>query len=1041
MRLLSLVLLCAVLATHGYGQAQLVKEPTFASPNAASLGKYGDIPVSYHTGVPEISIPIYTVQEGSLNLSISLSYHSSGIRVDEVASFVGLGWSLNGGNGMITRTVHGGPDEGGVSGSAPLGNSPYTGWGWYKDGGIQPQVVACGSTPLSINSPSGVTAWTGGCASLCYEASRGYVDSEPDLYTFNFAGYSGKFFFDASRKVHMIPESDVYIEPINTPSYFYAWKVIAPDGTKYFFGGTAKEISYSDPAELNSKKQVSSSTTWYMYRMESANGEDWIDFEYADDTYSFGNRLGHSVTFREFDASPVGGAGTKPAGEILGGAPLSAPLYLATTVVDGKRLTKITTGSGQVIVDFTPSTSAREDLTHGSKSGGTLFYDVTAANTTSKSLQFIQITTPTMCKKFELSYDYFPSATCTGCTGIGGASTTYDQKRLRLNWVQESDCATSLKPRYEFFYDTQPLPRRYSLARDMWGYYNGSESNTGLLESFTNPVAGITVTYTTSNSRSVNEAKAQAGILTKIKYPTSGTTEFSFESHKVTDSSPKLGGLRIKTITNKNDFGNTTKKNVKYLQGTLYMDPANFKNHYPNNNDIFSGAYLGGFDFGIAHASDPLPALWSSQGYHIGYTSVRVEEPGNGFTLYTYLNTNPSAVNSSEYPFKPSVAAVGTSELVQETNHLEGNTNDNVFISKTYSYKQPTSSSQVVNARRVETVNCINCTGSATEYGLHTDYSITTYRFNTISTSVTKDGVTTLTENTYGNTHNAPKSIQFTDSKGLTRRTEYIYPDDAGSGAPTSMYVKSPTVDPNFKNLLTTPIEEKTLVNGVLKARSVRQYTQNGTKLFLTSVKNYPTGTTEFTEDQYKYDANGNLSGIVKSTGVYRFFQWAYQNKYPIAVADFPANYAAGSLDIFHTSFEEETTNFILDPKVGRKSWKSTSAYSKALTGLDPGQYVLSYYSKSGSVWTLQSSVVTVPASGAYTISIAANSQVDELRFYPKGALMQTYTYDPGLGITSSSNANHVASYYIYDSLGRLKMVKNDSGEIVKLDAYNYKIK
>ncbi len=60
-------------------QAPAVKPPGFASPNAAALGKYGDIPVSYHTGVPEISIPLYTITEGSLSVPISLSYHSSGI--------------------------------------------------------------------------------------------------------------------------------------------------------------------------------------------------------------------------------------------------------------------------------------------------------------------------------------------------------------------------------------------------------------------------------------------------------------------------------------------------------------------------------------------------------------------------------------------------------------------------------------------------------------------------------------------------------------------------------------------------------------------------------------------------------------------------------------------------------------------------------------------------------------------------------------------------------------------------------------------------
>src|SRR5258706_269180 len=279
-RVTLLLIFCSLASTNCFPQSQLVKEPKFASPNAAALGKYADIPVSYHTGVPEISIPIYTIQEGTLSLPVSLSYHSSGIRVDEVASSVGLGWSLNAG-GMITRMVKGGPDEGIVYGTFNGGNSPYQRWGWYKDYGILPLLNSCALTPL-LTTNNSTTPWDGGCQILCYEASKGYVDTEPDLFSFNFAGYSGKFFFDASRKVHMIPESDVYVEPVNTPAYFYAWKVIAPDGSKYFFGGAATEISYSDPAELGSNKHVSSSTTWYLYRVESRNGESWINIDYVD---------------------------------------------------------------------------------------------------------------------------------------------------------------------------------------------------------------------------------------------------------------------------------------------------------------------------------------------------------------------------------------------------------------------------------------------------------------------------------------------------------------------------------------------------------------------------------------------------------------------------------------------------------------------------------------------------------------------------------------------------------------------------------------
>jgi hypothetical protein len=77
------------------------------SPDAAALGKYGTIPVGLHTGVPNIEIPLYTIRSGQLELPISLSYHASGIKVDEIASWVGLGWTLNAG-GVVTRSIVGG---------------------------------------------------------------------------------------------------------------------------------------------------------------------------------------------------------------------------------------------------------------------------------------------------------------------------------------------------------------------------------------------------------------------------------------------------------------------------------------------------------------------------------------------------------------------------------------------------------------------------------------------------------------------------------------------------------------------------------------------------------------------------------------------------------------------------------------------------------------------------------------------------------------------------------------------------------------------
>lgn len=143
------------------------------SPQAYSLAKYGDIPVSNFTGIPNIAIPIWNVVDHSLSLPISLEYYAGGIKVDEVASFVGLGWSLQAG-GAITRVVHGRGEYLSSSGEhlpRRIDNINYT--------------TASGKTPYQFivdNSFQSVAA--------------GQFDSEPDVFYYNFLDKSGKFYFD-----------------------------------------------------------------------------------------------------------------------------------------------------------------------------------------------------------------------------------------------------------------------------------------------------------------------------------------------------------------------------------------------------------------------------------------------------------------------------------------------------------------------------------------------------------------------------------------------------------------------------------------------------------------------------------------------------------------------------------------------------------------------------------------------------------------------------------------------------------------------------
>jgi hypothetical protein len=236
------------------------------APNAGALGKYGDIPVSYFTGVPDISIPIHTVTEGPVSLPIALNYHASGIKVSEMASWVGMGWSLNAG-GIITRTVQGIPDE----------NLPF---GYYTYGNQAP------------GPSSGPTF-----GNYIADCGSGTADSEPDLFTFNVGGFSGKFYIDHKDAIsqgkpayQFVPRQDLKLE-FNTD--FTRFTIIATDGTRYTFGQAvintvtvnAREYTqqFGQPA---SSKYCSS---WYLLLVESPDLKHSINLTYTDEYYGYWN--------------------------------------------------------------------------------------------------------------------------------------------------------------------------------------------------------------------------------------------------------------------------------------------------------------------------------------------------------------------------------------------------------------------------------------------------------------------------------------------------------------------------------------------------------------------------------------------------------------------------------------------------------------------------------------------------------------------------------------------------------------------------------
>ena len=53
---------------------------------------------------------------------------------------------------------------------------------------------------------------------------------------------------------------------------------------------------------------------------------------------------------------------------------------------------------------------------------------------------------------------------------------------------------------------------------------------------------------------------------------------------------------------------------------------------------------------------------------------------------------------------------------------------------------------------------------------------------------------------------------------------------------------------------------------------------------------------------------------------------------------------------------------------------------------------------------------------------------------------MTSYTYDPLIGITSTTAPNGTKTTYTYDVMGRLLNVKNHGDSIIRKNSYNYRI-
>lgn len=416
---------------YSTGFSQIFRDPKNIfpyAPETSGLLKYQETPVSNYTGIPNISIPIYTVKSGSVEVPISLSYHAGGILVSEIASSVGLGWSIST-VAPITRKINGYTDENGVM---------------RHDNNID----------SFLND-----SFENQRLKLVYGANGLFNQSTSDLMSDEFSmsldEFSGSFFYNPkNKKIATFPLSDLKIDYYTKaidPVYFNridTINVIGTNGIKYIFGGDGVE-TYNLTGSMSASNYFGVNT-WKIKKIKGTDNRE-ITFSYLNNGY-FKRDLAPKTkiipyTNYSFSTGCTSGFPTDPIN------PVETEIQYETKEA---LIQKIETN--EAIINFVYSN--RLDFNDLKKLDKIIIKN--------KAGQIISE------KRF--NYGYFETIP----EAVGVSDPTEDvTKRLKLLSYQECDrdgkCITTS---FEY-YEQNKMTQRNSYSSDHWGYYNGKLNNSG----------------------------------------------------------------------------------------------------------------------------------------------------------------------------------------------------------------------------------------------------------------------------------------------------------------------------------------------------------------------------------------------------------------------------------------------------------------------------------------------------------------------------------------------------------------------------------
>lgn len=673
----------------------------FAAPDVTAFHKINFMPVNLYTGRVNITIPIFEIKTGNISVPISLSYNTGGIKVDDEASSVGLGWNLNAG-GSIIRIVKDIEDH-------------TINWEWKWRLQNDEYYRNC----RHVTSKGFLATYSDYIDDrfLCSSTSSIYAneDASPDLFLANAPGLSTKFQLERKTKekyfARILNPTGIQIDTVfhgkqtfaetvllnslgfkddylnswgDNITAGYATKITENQGKNFFFDYPGFSLininglkyNFSKPDIVESLPDFFSSSidpydeismhiinnysikyaAWHLNKIEDPLTNRTVEFQYTPTINSHMQKKKMHVHYSSLDKTKISAFmpecdcfyKTNPYviqdNDFVNNLDGQNTLFKNTL---SQKIQKITWSGGTVEFQYNLSrydTYEERALT-----------DIIVKNNNNEVI-----------KKVKLNYSYFIAKE---------SDNTPESKRLRLDNIEDG-IVEGQKQIYSFEYNyTSPLPKLRSLEQDFLGFYNNNgakytqdkwgKDRASKPSMYFSPNQGqysILPFRTDATCIAIHNGislesntYSLSGTLNKITYPTGGFLKLEFENHqfRFRDLNVTAGGARIKKQILNDGKGNEQVFEYKYE--TLNGVSSGRINNIPKYGEIkaikrtieqdyydpFTDEEIkipGDHSMSILLYNRGRSEVELTDGGFVGYTRVVETQKGNGYKEYLYTS-------------------------------------------------------------------------------------------------------------------------------------------------------------------------------------------------------------------------------------------------------------------------------------------------------------------------------------------------------------------------------------------------------------------